>query len=140
MSVAGEGGEKTEVKIDHVAIWTPDIERLKAFYEMHFGARAGPKYVNRARQFESYFLSFESDARLEIMQMPSITPATDAGRPVHGYAHLAISVGSEARVDEMTSRLRESGYEILSGPRRTGDGYYESVVADPDGNPIEITA
>lgn len=128
------------MRIEHVAIWTPDIERLRAFYEMYFGAKAGPKYVNRARQFESYFLSFESGTRLEIMQTPSVVPASDTDRPVYGYAHLAISVGSKARVDEMTKRLREAGYEILSGPRRTGDGYYESVVVDPDGNPIEITA
>ncbi len=128
------------MRIEHLAIWTPDIERLRTFYEIYFGAKAGPKYVNRARQFESYFLSFESGARLEIMQMPSVGRAPDMDGPVHGYAHLAISVGSEARVDEMTKRLRDNGHEILSVPRRTGDGCYESVVADPDGNPIEITA
>ncbi len=128
------------MRIEHVAIWTPDIERLRAFYGTYFAAQAGPKYVNPARQFESFFLSFESGARLEIIQMPSVgrTPETDG--PVQGYAHLAISVGSEARVDELTNRLRDSGCEVLSDPRRTGDGYYESVVADPDGNPIEITA
>jgi lactoylglutathione lyase len=105
----------------------------------HFGAKAGPRYVNPARQFESCFLSFASGARLEIMQMPSVADGTDISVPPQGYAHLAISVGSEAEVDRLTDRLRAGGCEILSNPRRTGDGYYESIVADPDGNPIEIT-
>jgi lactoylglutathione lyase len=128
------------VRISHIAVWTQDIERLKEFYERHFGAKAGPRYVNPGRRFESYFLSFESGARLEIMQMPSVSRRQDIGVPSQGYAHLAVSVGSEAEVDRLTDRLRAGGCEILSNPRRTGDGYYESVVADPDGNPIEITA
>ncbi len=128
------------MRISHIAVWTQDIERLKEFYERHFGAKAGPRYVNPGRRFESYFLSFESGARLEIMQMPSVSRRQDIGVPSQGYAHLAVSVGSEAEVDRLTDRLRAGGCEILSNPRRTGDGYYESVVADPDGNPIEITA
>lgn len=127
------------MRIEHVAIWTRDIERLREFYERHFGAKAGPKYVNPARRFESYFLSFASGARLEIMQMPSVSARQDISRPPCGYAHLAISVGSEAEVDRLTDRLRAGGCRVLSNPRRTGDGCYESVVADPDGNPIEIT-
>ncbi len=128
------------MRISHIAVWTQDIERLKEFYERHFGAKAGPRYVNPGRRFESYFLSFESGARLEIMQMPSVSRRQDIGVPSQGYAHLAVSVGSEAEVDRLTDRLRAGGCEILSNPRRTGDGYYESIVADPDGNPIEITA
>jgi lactoylglutathione lyase len=127
------------VKIAHVAIWTRDIERLREFYETHFEAKAGSKYVNRARQFESYFLSFESGVRLEIMQMPSVVPRAETSGPPQGYAHLALSVGSEAEVDRLTRRLRDSGCPVLSYPRRTGDGCYESIIADPDGNPIEIT-
>lgn len=132
-------GEKDRVRIEHIAVWTQHIERLKEFYQRHFGAKAGPRYVNPARQFESCFLSFASGARLEIMQMPSVADGTDISVPPQGYAHLAISVGSEAEVDRLTDRLRAGGCEILSNPRRTGDGYYESIVADPDGNPIEIT-
>lgn len=128
------------MRISHIAVWTQDIERLKEFYERHFGAKAGPRYVNPGRRFESYFLSFESGARLEIMQMPSVSRRQDIGAPPQGYAHLAVSVGSEAEVDHLTDRLRAGGCDVLSNPRRTGDGYYESVVADPDGNPIEITA
>ena len=126
--------------IEHVAIWTHDLERLKAFYERFFGAVAGPKYLNPARQFESYFLSFASGARLEIMCRASLhgrTPETAADET--GYAHLAISVGSRARVDEMTVALRAAGYPVESAPRETGDGYYESLVLDPDGHRIEIT-
>lgn len=128
------------MRIEHVAIWTRDIERLRDFYESHFAAKAGPKYVNPTKLFESYFLSFASGARLEIMQTPSVGPAPQRSGPPQGYAHLALSVGSEAEVDRLTRRLRDSGCQILSEPRRTGDGCYESVVADPDGNPIEITA
>lgn len=128
-----------KVRIAHVAVWTRNLEGLKAFYETHFGAKAGPKYVNPTKQFESYFLSVASGARLEIMQMPSVSGRQDIGGPPQGYAHLAISVGSEAEVDRLTDRLRAGGCQILSDPRHTGDGCYESVVADPDGNPIEIT-
>jgi lactoylglutathione lyase len=126
--------------IEHVAIWTHDLERLKAFYERFFGAVAGPKYLNPARQFESYFLSFASGARLEIMCRASLhgrTPETAADET--GYAHLAISVGSRARVDEITVALGAAGYPVESAPRETGDGYYESLVLDPDGHRIEIT-
>jgi len=128
--------------IEHLAIWTADLERLRAFYERHFGARAGARYRNPAKQFESYFLSFDSGARLELMSRPSMAPAplaTPAVTP-SGFAHLALSVGSRARVDQLTAQLREAGVPILDGPRQTGDGYYESVALDPDGNRIEIAA
>ncbi len=127
------------MRIEHVAIWTQDIERLRGFYQTYFGARAGAKYVSQSRPFKSYFLSFESGARLEIMQTPSVADGANISGPLRGYAHLAISVGSEDEVDRLTSRLADAGCKVLSNPGRTGDGYYESVVADPDGNPIEIT-
>ena len=127
--------------IEHVAIWTADLERLRAFYELHFGARAGARYSNPAKQFQSYFLSFDSGARLELMARPSVAGAPSLATPSatpSGYAHLAISVGSRARVDELTARLRGAGVPVLDGPRQTGDGYYESLVLDPDGNRVEI--
>ncbi len=135
----GEGGGPG-CRIEHVAVWTRDLERLKAFYERYFAARAGGKYINPRRCFESYFLSFGSGARLELMQTPVVAePPRDPRDQVVGYVHLAISVGSEQRVDEITARLRTDDYRVLEEPRRTGDGYYESVVLDPDGNRVEIT-
>jgi len=127
--------------IDHIAIWTQDLERLRAFYELHFEAQSGEKYVNPTKGFQSYFLQFASGARLELMSMPSI-PQTrgDIERQFMGIIHLAFSVGSEQEVNRLTERLGRDGYRIVDGPRRTGDGCYESVVFDPDGNRIEITA
>ena len=126
--------------IEHVALWTRDLERLKAFYVTYFGARVGPRYVNPAKGFTSYFLTFASGARLELMQVPDVSdrPPDEQG-PWTGYAHLAMCVGSQAQVEALTARLRRDGYRVLDGPRWTGDGYYESRVLDPDGNPVEIT-
>lgn len=128
------------MRIEHVAVWTKHLEQLKAFYENYFAAQASDKYINPVKQFESYFLTFDSGARLELMQMPAIPDSLD-NREVQftGYIHLALSVGSEAQVDALTARLQQDGYRLLDGPRRTGDGYYESVVLDPDGNRVEIT-
>lgn len=126
--------------IEHVAIWTRDLERLRAFYQTYFGAACGPKYTNPRRQFESYFLTFASGARLEIMTMPAV-PASlnDPLSQFTGLIHVAFSVGSKEQVDALTSRLQADSYSLLDGPRYTGDGYYESVVLDPDGNRVEIT-
>ena len=126
--------------IEHVAIWTRDIDRLKAFYETYFEAQAGAKYTNAAKQFESYFLTFAQETRLELMQMPTVPDSQDDPEAQFtGYIHLAISVGSAQRVDELTARLRADGHRVMDEPRQTGDGYYESIVRDPDGNQIEIT-
>ena len=119
------------MRIEHVALWTADIERLRAFYEQHLGARAGERYENAGTGFASYFLEFQGGARLELMQMPGRTGS---------FAHLALSLGSEPAVDAATERLRAAGVTVAGEPRRTGDGYYESVVLDPDGNRIELTA
>lgn len=126
--------------IEHVAVWTADLETLRAFYETYFGATAGDKYASPERQFESYFLTFASGARLELMRMPDLAESpggTDVRR--EGYAHLALSAGSREQVDALTARLGADGYPVVDGPRQTGDGYYESVVLDPDGNRVEIT-
>lgn len=126
--------------IEHIAIWTADLERLRDFYENHFGAKAGPRYVNAAKQFESYFLSFESGARLEIMRKPTVQADLVVGVTERsGHAHFAFAVGSRERVDAMTKRMADAGCSVVEGPRTTGDGYYESVVLDPDGNRIELT-
>jgi lactoylglutathione lyase len=128
------------MKIEHTALWVSDLERTRAFYETFFGAVAGLKYTNAAKGFESYFLAFPSGgARLELMRRAGL-PARPAGPEHTGWAHLAVSVGSAEAVDLLTERLRSGGYEVIDGPRRTGDGYYESVVLDPEGNRVEITA
>lgn len=128
------------MRIEHVAIWTTDLERMKRFYEMYFFASAGDKYHNPRTRFFSYFLTFDSGIRLELMQRPEVTStAKNADELASGYAHLAFAVASEARVRELTERLRVGGYSVVSEPRRTGDGYYESCVLDPDGNRVEIT-
>jgi lactoylglutathione lyase len=126
------------VYIEHVAVWTSDLEGLKVFYETYFQATAGPKYVNPKRGFESYFLTFANGARLELMRLPALRPGEGEG-PQGGYAHIAFAVGSAEVVDSLTARLRGDGYRVVDGPRWTGDGYYESVVVDPAGNRVEIT-
>ena len=128
------------VRIEHVAFWTEELERLVDFYEKYFGAEAGSKYLNPAKGYESRFLSFEGGARIEVMRSSTLKPVKHApGTQRIGLAHLAISVGSIQRVEELTERLRKDGFEVMDGPRHTGDGYFESVVLDPDGNRIEIT-
>ena len=127
-------------RVAHVALWTHDVERLADFYVRHFGARAGAPYRNPHKGFESRFLEFEGGARLEIMRTTQLElAAAPPGAQRHGLAHVALGVGSEVRVDALTNELRAAGFAVVDGPRRTGDGYYESVVLDPDGNRIEIT-
>ena len=126
--------------IEHVAIWTKNLERLKGFYQTYFQASAGSKYVNSTKQFESYFLTFASGARLELMQMPGVAEGSeDQEGQFRGCSHLAFSVGSKEQVDILTARLQEDGYRVIDGPRWTGDGYYESDVLDCDGNRVEVT-
>jgi lactoylglutathione lyase len=129
------------MRLEHVAIWTRNLETLRAFYVDHLGARAGGRYEN-ARSFSSYFLVFDGGAaRLELMSLPELGEApADRAAPRPGIAHLAFEVGDEAAVDALTERLRAAGYRVVGPPRRTGDGYYESVVLDPDGNVVELTA
>ena len=128
-------------RIDHIAIWTTDIDRLAAFYAQYFGASIGPKYTNAAKRFESRFLTFEDGARIELMHTSLLTPIqVERGSERMGLTHLAMVVDPERRVDELTSTLQRAGFEVVDGPRRTGDGYYESVVLDPDGNRIELAA
>ena len=126
--------------IKHIAIWAKDIDKLRIFYETYFQAKVGKRYVNPAKQFESYFLSFASGASLELMQKPGISQLLgDEDKQFTGFSHLAISVGSKEQVDLLTARLEKDGFRVVDGPRQTGDGFYESCVLDPDGNSIEIT-
>lgn len=128
------------MRIEHLALWTDDIERCVRFYSTYFGATVGDSYVNAAKGFESRFLTFSGGARLEVMRTTTLAPVTLAlGAQRMGLTHFAMSAGSVQEVDALTQRLKDDGYALLDGPRRTGDGYYESVVLDPDGNRIEIT-
>jgi lactoylglutathione lyase len=128
------------MRIEHVALWTHDLERLRQFYETYFEGHANAKYVNPRKQFASYFITFADGARLELMQRPDVPSSkNDVEQQFTGYIHVAFSTGSREAVDALTERLRDDGYRILDGPRTTGDGYYESTTLDPDGNRIEIT-
>jgi len=128
------------MKIGHVAIYTEDLERLKRFYVTYFDAVANMKYINQTTGLETYFLSFDSGTtRLELMYRPSVTERES--KQAHlGLIHLSFELGSRAKVDYLTQLLENDGYEIISQPRTTGDGYYESCILDPDGNQIELVA
>ena len=127
--------------IEHLAIWTQNLEALKDYYIQYFGAQANDKYTNVQKQFQSYFLSFASGARLELMSRPDI-PA-NANDPVTvqylGLIHFAFGVDTMEEVDQKVEELRAAGFPILSGPRKTGDGYYEFETLDPDNNRIEVS-
>ena len=124
--------------IHHIAIWTNDLERLKEFYIRFLGCSVSERYVNVKKQFSSYFLSLESGSKIEIMQRSDITETNNRERI--GLAHFSIDVGTKEQVDILTKTMEGAGIIIYSHPRTTGDGYYESVILDPDNNKIELTA
>jgi lactoylglutathione lyase len=128
--------------IDHVAIWTNKLEDLKNFYIKYFNGLANEKYTNREKHFESYFVTFDSGTRIELMQMPGIPENQNdaAGKQYQGLIHLSFGVDSMKEVSDKALELESGGFKILSGPRRTGDGYYEFETLDPDNNRIEISA
>lgn len=126
------------MRIEHAAIYVNDIEAEKKFFTRYFGASAGEMYHNKNTGFSSYFLSFDGGARLELMTAPELQDMDKPGLRT-GFAHLAFSVGSCKEVDALTERLRADGYDVVSGPRVTGDGYYESCILDAEGNRIEMT-
>ena len=127
------------MKIEHIAIWVRDLEKMKDFYTRFFNMICNDKYLNEKKQFSSYFLSFEGGARIEIMHRPDISEQAAKAGTFFGLTHFAISVGSRERVDELTEKIRSGGFKIVGEPRTTGDGYYESVVRDPEGNLVEIS-
>ena len=126
------------MKIEHIAMYVSDLERAKDFFLTYFGAVSNSGYHNVRTGFRSYFLTFEDGARLEIMNRSECRG--EEKKPYrYGFAHIAFSVGSRDKVDSMTEQLRDAGFEVISGPRVTGDGYYESCILDFEGNTIEIT-
>jgi lactoylglutathione lyase len=126
------------MRIEHIAMFVKDLEAARDFFTEYLGGYSNDGYHNKTTGFRSYFITFDDGARLELMNKPQVADA-DTSAEHMGYTHIAFSVGSKERVDELTERLRSAGYEIKSGPRTTGDGYYESCIAAIEGNLIEIT-
>ncbi|MDP4093215.1 MAG: VOC family protein [Bacillota bacterium] len=127
------------MKIEHAALWTDKLDLLKDFYTKYFGGTSNQKYSEQEKGFESYFITFESGARLELMKNDDVKTGINRNDMTPGYTHLAFSTGSRENVDKLTNRLLADGYKILGFPHETGDEYYESSAYDPDGNIIEIT-
>ncbi len=126
------------MRIEHAAMYVRDLEKEKEFFVKYLEAVPNEGYHNRNTDFQSYFLTFEGGARLELMTRPELTE--EGKDPMRiGLAHLAFSVGSREKVDKLTERLRGDGYEVVSGPRTTGDGYYESCILAVENNLIEVT-
>jgi lactoylglutathione lyase len=130
-----------KMTLEHAAIWTSRLEHLKDYYVKYFDGVANEKYTNEKRQFSSYFLTFGQGARLEIMSMPNIPASHDDNiiAQHQGLIHLAFGVDSLQEVDDKAKQLEKDGFAILSGPRKTGDGYYEFETLDPDNNRLEVT-
>lgn len=126
------------MKIEHIALYVNDLEEARKFFIKYLGAKSNDGYHNLKTNFRSYFLSFDDGARLELMNKPEM-PDQPKNLARTGYAHIAFSVGGKEKVDALTARLKDGGYDVISGPRTTGDGYYESCIVAIEGNQIEIT-
>lgn len=126
------------MKIDHLAMYINDLEATKEFFIRYFGATANEMYHNPKTGLKTHFLTFEDGSRLEIMTRPDVID-TEKNVLQNGYIHLAFSVGGKDKVDTLTEILRTNGYQVISGPRMTGDGFYESCILGPENNQIEIT-
>ena len=131
-------GKGLAMRVEHVALYVNDLEGARDFFVRYFGATSNEGYHNPRTNFRSYFLTFDDGARLEVMTKPDMTDA-EKGIVRTGWAHLAFSVGSAEEVDRLTAELASAGYEVVSGPRTTGDGYYESCILALEHNQIEIT-
>lgn len=126
------------MRIEHIALYVNDLEEARKFFIKYLGAKSNDGYHNLKTNFRSYFLSFDDGARLELMNKPEMSDQPkNLART--GYAHIAFSVGGKEKVDALTARLKDGGYDVISGPRITGDGYYESCIVVIEGNQIEIT-
>lgn len=129
------------MRIDHIAIWTFNLEGLRRFYMHYFDAYSSEIYLNHSKNYHSYFLSFGGDCRLELMEMPGIPKSkNDPLKQFTGLVHFSVKAGDRMKVNEITHKLRDDGFQVLSQPHSTGDGFYESTVLDPDGNRIKIRA
>ncbi|MBQ8965328.1 VOC family protein [Ruminococcus sp.] len=126
------------MKIEHIAMYVNDIEQVRDFFVKYLDGKSNDGYHNPRTDFRSYFISFDTGARLEIMNKPDLVDEEKSLNRT-GFIHIAFSVGSKERVNELTQLLQDDGYSIVSGPRTTGDGYYESCVVAVEGNQIEIT-
>lgn len=127
------------MKLHHIAIWVDDIDKMRNFYTTYFDTTCGEKYYNPKRGYTSYFISFdEGSSKIELMHQSDIETCTEKRGFIKGWAHIAISVKDKKTIDQMTERFRKDGYTIQGEPRTTGDGYYESVILDPEGNLVEI--
>lgn len=129
---------KAEMKIEHIAMYVTDLEKAKDFFVEYFGGHANTGYHNKTTDFRSYFITFDEGARLEIMKKPGVADYEKLQART-GYIHIAFSVGNKEAVDALTERLKNAGFEVVSGPRTTGDGYYESCIVAIEDNQIEIT-
>ncbi len=127
------------MNIDHIAIYVNNLEVEKNFFVKYFGAIPGEKYTNARKDFSSYFLEFDNGSRFEIMRRQSMFDPKK-GKYRSGYHHVALNVGNKKAVDDLTRRLEDDGIFVVTAPRQTGDGYYASIVEDPEGNEIEILA
>ena len=126
------------MKIEHIAMYVNELEAARNFFVTYLGGRSNDGYHNKNTDFRSYFISFADGARLELMTKPKMVDQEKSLNRT-GYAHIAFSVGSKERVDSLTAELKDAGFEVVSGPRTTGDGYYESCIVAIEGNQIEIT-
>ena len=129
------------MKIEHIAIWTYNLEGMRSFYMRYFDASSNEIYYNHSKGYRSHFLTFNGDCRLEIMEMPGVPKSkNDVVKQFTGLIHFDIKVDSRTDVDKLTNIIKSDGFKVISEPRITGDGYYESVILDPDGNRVEIVA
>lgn len=126
------------MKIEHIAMYVNELEAARDFFITYLGGKSNDGYHNKSTDFRSYFITFDDGSRLELMTRPGLD---DQEKPLNrtGYAHIAFSVGSKDKVDSLTAELKDAGFEVVSGPRTTGDGYYESCIVAIEGNQIEIT-
>lgn len=126
------------MKIEHIAMYVNDFEVARDFFVKYLGGKSNDGYHNKTTDFRSYFISFDDGARLELMNKPGLS---DLDKPLNrtGYIHIAFSVGSKEAVDDLTKRLKDDGFEVVSGPRTTGDSYYESCIIGIEDNQVEIT-
>jgi Lactoylglutathione lyase and related lyases len=126
------------MRIEHIAMYVNNLEKARDFFVKYLGGTSNDGYHNKTTDFRSYFISFDDGARLEIMNKPQVDDIEKSLNRT-GYVHIAFSVGDRGKVDELTARLKQDGYEVISGPRTTGDGYYESCIIGIEGNQIELT-